>query len=320
MSSKRLLLAVLLCAAALQCSAQGYPNRPVRWIVPFAPGGGGDNLARTMQSALSDALGQTVVIDNRGGGGGSIGTETAARAAPDGYTILQVTTGHTVNATLVAKLPYDILRDFTPVSLVASQSNVLVVHPSVPARSVKELIAWARDRSGAISFASGGNGSSPHLSGEMLKLLARIEATHIPYKGSGPAIADLLGGHVQLMFVGPISIEGFVKTGRLRALAVASAKRMAILPEVPTMAEAGFPGFETGTWYAVVAPAGTPASAVGRLHEALVRAASGADVRSRLAAQGVDVVGGSPAELAAYLRSEVSRWGKVVRDAKLRVD
>jgi tripartite-type tricarboxylate transporter receptor subunit TctC len=309
-----------LCVAPATGGAQAYPSKPIRWIVAFSPGGGADNLARAVQAPLSDVMGQTVVIDNRGGGGGTIGTEMVARAAPDGYTMVLIATGHTVNATLLPKLPYDPVNDFTPVSLLASQSNILVVHPSVPVKTVKELIAYARAKPKAISFASGGNGSSPHLSGEMLKLAGRFEAVHIPYKGSGPAIADLLGGHVQLMFVGPLSIEGHVKTGRLRALAIADGKRMAILPDVPTMAEAGYPGIETGTWYAVLGPAGLPANVLERLHASFIRTLGLPDVRTRLGQQGIDIVGSSPAELDRFLRAEIAKWGKVVREAKIRVD
>ena len=300
--------------------AQGYPDKPVRWIVAFAPGGGADNLARTLQGALSDALGQTVVIDNRGGGGGTIGTEMTARAAPDGYTILLIATGHTVNASLFPKLPYDPVKDFAPVSLVASQSNILAIHPSVAVQSVKELVALARAKPGTLNFASGGNGSTPHLSGELLRIMTHIDLTHIPYKGSGPAVVDLLSGHVQMMFVGPIAIEAHIKSGRLRALAVADKKRMSILPNVPTMTEAGFPGIETGTWYGILAPAATPQAVVTRLHRAIVKVLELPDVKTRLLAQGVDIVGSSPAELERYLRDEIAKWRKVVREAKVRVD
>lgn len=311
---------VLTLLAAASAHAQPYPVKPIRWIVAFAPGGGADNLARTLQPALSETLGQSVVIDNRGGGGGTIGTEMTARAAPDGYTVLLIATGHTVNASLFPKLPYDPVKDFAPVSLVASQSNILVVHPSLPAKSVKELISLAKAKPGAYSFASGGNGSTPHLSGELLKITAGIKITHIPYKGSGPAVIDLLGGHVQIMFVGPIAIESHVKVGRLRALAIADKKRMPILPDVPTMTEAGFPGIETGTWYGVLAPAATPPPVIARLHGAFVKVLALPEVRPRLLAQGVDIIGSTPAELGQYLKAEIAKWSKVVREARVRVD
>lgn len=308
------------CAAAALAQAAPYPQRPVRLIVPFAPGGGADNLARTLHAALNDALGQAIVIDNRGGGGGIIGTEMTAKAPPDGYTLALVTTGHTVNPSLFARVPYDALRDFEGISLLASQPNVLVVHPSVPAKSVQDLVVLARAKPGAMNFASGGNGSSPHLSGELLKLATGVVISHIPYKGAGPGIADLVGGHVQMMFVGPISIESHVRGGRLRALAVADSKRLTILPEVPTMAEAGFRGIETGTWYALLAPARTPSAVVERLHDVFAKVMRAPDMTARLNKQGMDVVTSTPAELAEFMKSELSKWGKVVKAAKLRID
>lgn len=311
-------LAMLSSCAIAQ--VQSYPSRPIRLIVPFAPGGGADNLARTLHAALSDALAQTIVVDNRGGGGGTIGTEITAKAPPDGYTLALVTTGHTVNPSLFARVPYDAIKDFEALSLLASQPNVLVVHPSVAAKSVQELVALARAKPGTMNFASGGNGSSPHLSGELLKLTTGIAISHIPYKGAGPGIADVVGGHVQLMFVGPISIESHIRAGRLRALAVADSKRLAILPEIPTMAEAGFKGIETGTWYALLAPAGTPQTVVFKLHETFVRVMRAPEMTARLNKQGMDVVTSTPAELLAFMQTELSKWGKVVKAAKLRVD
>jgi len=311
-------LAVLATYAGAQ--AQAYPDRPIRLIVPFAPGGGADNLARTLHPALNDAFGQTLVIDNRGGGGGTIGTELTAKAPADGYTLALVTTGHTVNPSLFARVPYDAIKDFEAVSLLASQPNVLVVHPSVPAKSVQELVALARAKPGTMNFASGGNGSSPHLSGELLKLATGIAIAHIPYKGAGPGIADLVGGHVQLMFVGPISIEAHIRANRLRALAVADNKRLSILPEIPTMAEAGFKGIETGTWYALLAPAGTPSPVVSRLYETFAKVMRAPEMTARLNRQGMDVVTSTPAELLGFMKAESSKWGKVVKAAKLRVD
>ena len=301
-------------------AAQPYPTKAVRWIVPFAPGGGADNLARMLVPGLTESLGHNVVIDNRGGGGGTIGTELVARAAPDGHTIAFVATGHTVNPSLMGKVPYDPVRDFEPVSLVASQPNLLVVHSSVAVKSVKELVELARAKPRTLNFASGGNGSSPHLSGELLKLIAGVEISHIPYKGSGPAIADLVGGHVQMMFVGPMSVDSHTKSGRLRALAVAEKKRLPILPDIPTMAEAGLPGIETGTWYAVLAPARTPKHVVERLNETFVKVTRSPEVSRRLTQQGVDIITSTPAELGAFLRSELAKWSKVVKAAKLTVD
>src|SRR3990172_6377306 len=242
--------AALLCAGTLtggfQAQAAAFPEKPIRLIVAFAPGGSADNLARTIQPALSDAFGHPLVIDNRPGASSIIGTDMTAKAPADGYTLLLITTTHSVNPSL-RKLPYDSVKDFAMVTLVVSQPNILSVHPSVPAKSVKELVALARSKPNTLNFASGGNGSSPHLSGELFNLVAGIQITHIPYKGSGPGVADLLGGHVQMMFVGPLAIEQHIKNGRLRALAIAATRRSSVLPDVPTMSEAGFAGVETGT-------------------------------------------------------------------------
>jgi len=313
-------IGLAMWSACVGAQAQSYPSRPLRLIVPFAPGGGADNLARTLHAALGDALAQTLVIDNRGGGGGTIGTELAAKAPPDGYTLALVTTGHTVNPSLFSRVPYDAIKDFEAVSLLASQPNVLVVHPSVPAKSVQDLVALARAKPGSMNFASGGNGSSPHLSGELLKLATGVAISHIPYKGAGPGIADLVGGHVQMMFVGPISIESHIRAGRLRALAVADSKRLAILPEIPTMAEAGFKGIETGTWYALLAPAATPQPIVSKLNETFAKVMRTPEMTARLNKQGMDVVASTPAELLGFMKSELGKWAKVVKAAKLRVD
>lgn len=316
------LIALSACMAGvtMDAIAQSYPTRPVRLIVPFAPGGGADNLARVLHAAVNDALGQSLVIDNRGGGGGTIGTDLVAKAPADGYTVALVTTGHTVNPSLFPKIPYDAIRDFEPVSLLATQPNVLVVHPSLSARSVRELVALAKAKPGALNFASGGNGSSPHLSGELLKLATGVTINHIPYKGAGPGIADLVAGHVHMMFVGPISIDAYVRAGRLRALAVADAKRLAIAPDIPTMAEAGFAGIETGTWYALLAPAATPRAVVARLHEVFTAALRTPEIGARLNRQGMDVVAGSPVELRDFMTAELAKWSRVVKAARLRVD
>lgn len=303
--------------ASRAASAQPYPTKPVRLIVPFAPGGSADNLARTLQPALIEVLGQPLVLDNRPGGSSTIGSELAVKAVPDGYTLLLITTTHTVNPGLM-KLPYDPVKDFAPVSLVVSQANILVVHPSVPARTVKELLALARAKPNTVNFASGGNGSSPHLSGELLKLVTGVQITHVPYKSSGPAVTDLLGGHVPMMFVGPLAVAQHIKSGRLRALAVAASKRSSMLPEVPTMAEAGAPGVETGTWYAILAPAKTPKAIIDKANSAVARVLQMPEIRTRLLSQGVDIVGSSPEELGAHIKSEIAKWGKVIREANVR--
>jgi len=297
-----------------------YPARPVRLIVPFAPAGSADALARTLQPSLSEALGQPVVIDNRPGASSTIGTEMAARAAPDGYTLVMITTTHTVNPSLLAKLPYDSVKDFSPVSLVVSQPNILVVHPSVPVKSVKELVALAKAKPNTLNFASGGNGSSPHLSGELFKLVAAIEITHIPYKGSGPGVTDLLGGHVQMMFAGPLALEQHIKSGRLRALAVADRRRSTVVPDIPTMTEAGFPGVETGTWYGILAPARTPPAIVTSLQRTIARTVQMPDLKSRIVNQGVDIVASSPDDFHKFIIAEIAKWSRVVQKAGVRVD
>ncbi|MBI4190120.1 MAG: tripartite tricarboxylate transporter substrate binding protein [Betaproteobacteria bacterium] len=303
---------------AMAADSARYPSRPIRLIVPFAPGGSADALARTIQPALSEALGQTLVIDNRPGGSGTIGTDMTAKAVPDGYTLLLITTTHTVNPSLMTKLPFDTVKDFAAVSLIVSQSNILAVHPSVPVKSVRELVALAKSKPNTLNFASGGNGSSPHLSGELLKLVAGIQITHIPYKGSGPGVTDLLGGHVQMMFVGPLAIEQHIKNGRLRALAIAATRRSSVLPDVPTMSEAGFAGVETGTWYGLLAPARTPRAIVTQIHGAIVRVLQTPDTKSRLVSQGVDIVGSSPDEFEKFIIAEVAKWSKVVQQAGIR--
>jgi len=309
---------VLSCAHAADTGP--YPAKPIRLIVPFAPAGSADALARTIQPALSEALGQTLVIDNRPGASSTIGTDMAAKAAPDGYTLVLVTTTHTVNPSLIAKLPFDTVKDFAPVSLVVSQPNILVVHPSVAAKSVKELVAMAKAKPGGMNFASGGNGSSPHLSGELFNIVAGTRITHIPYKGSGPGVTDLLGGHVQMMFAGPLALEQHIKSGRLRPLALADKRRSTILPDVPTMVEAGFPGVETGTWYGILAPARTPPAVVAHVQREIVRILQAADLKTRILNQGVDIVASSPADFEKFIIAEVAKWSRVVKAAGVRAD
>ena len=315
--------AATLLACASAAAAQGtsaYPSKPIRLIVPFSPGGSADILARTVQPGLSAELGQPLVIDNRGGASSVIGTELAARAPADGYTLLLVTTTHTVNPSLMKKLPYDTIRDFTPVSLAASQPNILAVHPSVPAKSVKELVAYAKSKSAHLTYASGGSGSSPHLSGELLRLVAGIELTHVPFKGSGPGVTALLGGQVTMMFAGPLVFDPHIKAGKLRALAVADRKRSPVLPEVPTMIEAGFPGVQTGTWFGFLAPAATAAAVAQTFHEALIKVLAQPDMKARFLAQGVDIVGANPREFDKIIRDEVDKWSKLVKRAGITAE
>jgi tripartite-type tricarboxylate transporter receptor subunit TctC len=300
--------------------AASYPSKAVRIIIPFSPGGGADNLARTLQPALSSALGQPLILDNRPGASSIIGTELAARSAPDGYTMLLITTTHTVNPSLMKKLPYDPVKDFAPVSLAVTQPNVLVVHPSLPAKSLKELVALGKAKVGNLTYASGGSGSQPHLAGELLQMIAGIELIHVPYKGSGPGVTAVLGGQVTMMFVGPLAIEAHVKSGKLRALAVADKKRSAVLPDVPTVSEAGFRGLETGTWYGFLAPAGTPQPVIDTFHAAVIKSMSTPDMKTRLLAQGVEIVGAGPREFDQTLREEIVKWTKLVKRAGITAE
>ena len=309
-------VATLLVAQTL--CAQSFPSKPIRLIMPFAPGGSADNLGRIMQGPLGEILGQPIIIDNRPGASGVIGTDLAAKSLPDGYTIIMITTTQSVAPSLLSKLPFDMLQDFAGISLIASQPNILAVHPSVPARSVKELVSLAKAKPNTLTFASGGNGSSPHLSGELLKLVAGIQITHVPYKGSGPGVTDLLGGHVQMMFAGPLAFEQFIKADRLRALAVADKRRTPLLPDVPTMTEAGFPGVETGTWYALLAPAKTPRSIVDTLYTAVARTMRQPEMKARMSTQGVDIIASNPREMDRFLREEVSKWAKLVKAANIK--
>lgn len=316
----RMLVLSGLALAIAHANAQSYPARPVRVIVPFPPGAGADITTRLFAPRLSEALGQAVVVENRAGAAGNIGAEVVARAAPDGYTLLTAPASLAISQTLYKKLSFDLLRDFQAVSMLASVPFVLVVHPSLPARSVKDLIAFAKARPGQINYASSGNGSAPHLTTEMLKMQARIDVVHVPYKGTPLAVIDLLTGQVSFMFANPLSILPHVNSGRLRALGVTSAKRNAATPQLPTMAESGLPGFESGTWFAVLAPAGTPREVVERLSADIVKLTQHSDTREKLAAQGAEALTMSPAETAAYLRSEVTKWGKVVEASGARVE
>jgi tripartite-type tricarboxylate transporter receptor subunit TctC len=313
-------MSLALSTAHAAESAASYPSKAVRIIIPFSPGGGADNLARTLQPALSSALGQPLILDNRPGASSIIGTELAARSAPDGYTMLLITTTHTVNPSLMKKLPYDPLKDFAPVSLAVTQPNVLVVHPSLPAKSLKELVALGKAKVGNLTYASGGSGSQPHLAGELLQMIAGIELIHVPYKGSGPGVTAVLGGQVTMMFVGPLAIEAHVKSWKLRALAVADKKRSAVLPDVPTVSEAGFRGLETGTWYGFLAPAGTPQPIIDTFHAAVVKSMSTPDMKTRLLAQGVEIVGAGPREFDQTLREEIVKWTKLVKRAGITAE
>jgi len=318
---------VLLCATTYVglvmpvCAQQNYPTRPVRFVVPFAPGGSTDTLARTIGVKLADALGQQVVVDNRTGANGDIGMEIVARSRPDGYTIvLGYIANLAIAPSLYAKMPYDPVKDFAPVTQPASSPNVLTAHPSVQAKTLQELIALAKAKPGQISFASTGVASVGHLTGELINNLAGIRMTHVPYKGSGQAVTDILGGHVQVMFSGFSSTLHHIRAGKLRALAVTGPKRSPALAEVPTISEQGFPGVEATAWYGILAPAGTPKPVVAQLHGDLVRVLKQPDVVQKLDGLGFEIVASTPEQFGAYIRTEIRKWEKVVRASGAKPD
>lgn len=317
--------AALLAVAAALCpgaaSAQSYPSKPIRLIVPFAAGGGNDNVARLVGKRLADGLRQAVVVDNRPGAGGVLGAELAAKSAPDGYTLFLGGVGsHAINPNLVKNLPYDPIGDFAPVILLAQAPLVLVVHPSVPARSIAEFVAYARKSPGRLNFASNGNGSSSQLAAVMFDSMAGVDMVHVPYKGLSPALADLLSGEVQVMFSSVVAIVPHIKAGKVRALAVTGKERLALLPELPTLAEAGLKGYEASSWYGILAPAGTPRDIVLKLNAELSKALEQPDVRKSLVAEGAEPKGGTPEAFAAHIRAEKERLGKVIREAKITLE
>ncbi|MBA3774944.1 MAG: tripartite tricarboxylate transporter substrate binding protein [Betaproteobacteria bacterium] len=317
----KLIAGLALALTAASTHAQAWPSKPIRYIVPFAPGGTTDILARTVGDKLAIALGQPVVIENKPGAGGGVGAEITAKSAPDGYTIMGGTIStHAINASLYKSLPYDPVRDFAPIVLVARVPNMLVVHPDVPAKNVAELVALLRANPGKYTFASAGNGTSQHLSGELFKSMAGAEMQHVPYKGSPPALQDVMGGQVSMTFDNITTAWPLAKGGKLRALAVTTAKRSAIAPDVPTLAEAGLPGFEVGSWQGVFAPAGTPPDIVKRLNAEIVKILNTPDVRDKLAALGAEVVGNSPEEFSTMVKAEVVKWADVVKKSGARVD
>jgi tripartite-type tricarboxylate transporter receptor subunit TctC len=319
---KSVLCGTLLClsvAFAFPADAQ-YPTRAVRLILPFPPGGGTDTMARAVGPKLGEALGQQVVLDNRPGGGANIGPEIAAKAPADGYTMLMITVAHAVNATLYTKLGYNLVRDFVTVSLIGSTPQIVVVHPSVPAKNIKELIALAKARPGQLEFPSSGSGSAPHLAGELFNSMAGTKMLHIPYKGGGPAMVALVSGEGAVGFATAPSVIGHVKSGRVRALAVTTAQRAPLLPDVPTVAESGVAGYDAGAWYGFLVPTGTPKEAIARLETETIKVLKLADVKQRLATTGMDTIGTSADEFSKFLRSEIDKWGKVVKSIGMKVD
>ena len=314
----RLAFAAAALAAAVAWAQEPYPSKPVRIIVPFAAGGVADLVPRIVAEKLTQKWGQPVLVENKAGASGNIGMAEGARAAPDGYTLVLAPTGNlTVNPTLFPNLPFDTHRDFAPVTLLAQSPNVLVVHPSVPAKTFKELIAYAKANPDKLNFASPGEGSGAHLAGELLNLEAGIKTTHVPYKGIAPAVNDLLGGNVQMMFAGISAIIQHVKNGKLVAIAIASPKRSAQLPDVPTVAESGLPGFDVTSWYGVVVRAGTPQAIIQKVQRDMAEALQSEDVKGKLAGLGLEPVGDTPEEFAAIIAAESKKWGDIVRRAHI---
>ena len=322
----RNLLRAAACAAvaafALHGHAQApYPAKPIRIVVPFPAGGTTDILARAVAQKLTDTTGQPVVVDNRPGAGANIGAELVAKSAPDGYTLLMGTVGtHAINASLYARMPYDHVKDFAPIILVAGVPNVLAINPSVPANSVQELIAYGKANPGKLNFASSGSGTSIHLAGELFKTMTGVQMTHVPYKGSAPAIADLLGGQVQLMFDNLPSALPHIKAGKLKALAVTSAQRSPALPDVPTVAESGLPGFEASSWFGLLAPAGTPKEIVARLNGEVAKWLATPEAKEKLASQGAIAAGQSSEDFVHHIAAETAKWQKVVKESGAKVD
>jgi tripartite-type tricarboxylate transporter receptor subunit TctC len=307
----------VICAHA----AEEYPSRPLRLIVPFPPGGPADTLARIVAEKLGASFGQPIVVDNRAGAGGNIGMEIGAKAAADGYTLVLAPAGNlTVNPSLYRNMPYDAIRDFAPVTVIAATPNILIVSPAVPARTLTELIVHMKAHPGEFNYSSPGNGSGAHLAGELFKSMAGVDMAHIPYNGIAPAVTAVVGGQVQLMFAGITSALPQVKGGKVRALGIASLKRSAAAPELPTLAESGLPGFDVTSWYGIVVPAGSPAAVIDRLQKETAKIVRLPDVRDRLTALGAEPLGNTPAEFAAMIRTETVKWRKIVVDANIKAE
>jgi len=317
---KKILFATVALALSASAFAQdAYPSRPITMVVGFQPGGGTDTVARILAKTLGDSVKQQVVVENKAGAGGNIATDYVAKAAPDGYTLLLGNVGSlTVAPHIVAKLPYDPLRDFSPITMAVVFANVLVVQPDLPAKTLAEFVALAKAKPGTITYASSGIGGAGHLAGELLKVVAKIDIVHVPYKGGGPAMQGMLGGQVQAFFATPVSVGGHLKSGRVRALATTGPKRAELLPDVPTVAESGYPGYEAMNWYAYVAPAKTPKAIIDRLHREIVKALAAPEVIELLKKQGLEPSSSTPEELGRYIKSEYDTWGKVVKEAGIK--
>jgi tripartite-type tricarboxylate transporter receptor subunit TctC len=316
-----LLLAAALCALPMAAIAQGYPSRPIRFVVPYPPGGPLDIVARLLGQKVSESVKQPVIVENKPGAGGNIGADLVAKAPADGYTILMgAVATHAINPTLYSQIPYDPVRDFSPITQLASTPNVLVVNPSLPVSSVADLVAYAKAHPGKLNFGSGSTGSAGHLAGELFKSLAGVQMAHIPYKGAAPAMQDLIGGQIHLMFDNMASSLTQVRAGRVKALAVTTAKRSPLAPELPTVAESGLAGFDISTWFGVFAPAGTPREAIARLHAEFTRALTAPDVREKMINLGAEPVGNTPAEFARYIRAEAEKYARVIQASGAKVD
>jgi tripartite-type tricarboxylate transporter receptor subunit TctC len=321
---KKWLSGALVCLSGVSIAglahAQSWPTKPIKLIVPYPPGGGTDVIARIVQEPLAKELGQQVIIDNRGGAGGSIGSALAAQSPSDGYTVLFTLSSHTINPAIYTKLPFDTEKDFSSVVTVASLPQILVANPNFPAKTVKEVIEMAKAKPGSISYASVGNGSPGHLAGAMMATDAGVDMTHIPYRGGGPAVTDVIAGQVPLLWVSIPAAAQFVKAGKLRALAVSTVKRSAVFPDVPTMAESGFKDFEVDSWYAMFVPASTPKPIIERLNKAALKVLAQPEVKEKLLSQGAEAVGDSPSQLGAVVKKEIAKWKQVVKAANIKVD
>ncbi len=316
----RTALAAGALIAAVNAAAQSYPTRAIRVVIPYPPGGGSDMLIRPIAARVSELIGQQLIMDNRPGGGSLIGTQLAAKSAPDGYTALIVDLAFYSNPSLVSKLPYDSVRDFAPVVSLASSAAVMVVHPSVPAKNLKELIALAKARPGEMHYSSGGNGTATHLAGELLKNAVGINLIHVPYKGVAPALTDTLAGQITITFAGVNAVRGFIENGKLRPMGITGAKRNAAVPKVPTFAKAGLPGLDATTYRGLLTPAGTPVDAITKLNAEVNKALAHAPLRTRLEELGYDASGGTPDEYAKLVRSEITKWEGVIRKAGIRIE
>jgi tripartite-type tricarboxylate transporter receptor subunit TctC len=314
----RLLSLLIGCALTLQASAQAFPTKPIRLLVGYPPGGSGDFTTRIIAAELTEDLGVAVVVENRPGAGGMVASEAAAKAAPDGYTLIIVATGHALNPHLYAKLPYDSFKDFTPLSLIGTSPNMLLVRADSPIKTLADLIAAARERPGQISYGHAGNGTSPHLAGELLKYMAKIDITPVPYKGGAPALTDLIGGHIPMTFNNIPESIAQIMAGTVRPLGVTTAIRSPVLPDVPTIAESGLPGFDTGVWWGLIAPAGLPADIKAKLAKDCADAVNTATVKARLLALGATPIGSSPEAFAALIRSDYEKWGPIIKAAGIR--